>query len=143
MRIVNLHVEQEGSLVACLMGAGIENGDTVDLILDGVGIRTNNHGYQSVAFCPASVEDVRVLKRGSRDDRAKPIPYGVRFTNGLRRRILNEAPRHGFVRLHVQLHSSGVIELRGGITQVASAPLDFRVWDTDSYSRYRQIIIAQ
>ena len=138
MNAGQLSFEQESSLVKRLEAAGIRHGDTAEVTLEGVGVRATESGVPSVAFCPSSVLDARILKYGSRCEHKQEIPARVQVSKNLQRRILNFAPEHGFVRLQLLVHSNGVLQLNGRVTKAEPVSNMIHVHGTDSYRMYKK-----
>lgn len=135
--------EQEQSLVERLIAAGIEHGDTAELELVGLGVRPSQFGVPSVAFCPSTVTNVRILRKGTSEERAKPIPALVEISRNLERRIVGVAPSNGFIRVQALVHSNGHIQINGRVIEAERVPGTMCVWGTDSYANYQELSSAK
>ena len=128
--------EQEGSLAALLNRADVRHGDTAQVDLVGVGIeRKELTGKLHLAFCPASLDKVTVLKSGTPQQHASPIPHCVTLSRRARATLYRRAPRRGFGTLRAVIHSNGTINLRSiEMVKTTEAPEGFQLNRCDSYS---------
>lgn len=135
--------EQEVSLVERLVAAGIEHGDTAELEIVGLGVRPSQFGVPSVAFCPSTLTNVRILRKGTSEERAKPIPALVEVSRNLERRILGVAPSNGFIRVQALVYSNGHIQINGRVIDSEPVASNLCVWGTDSYLNYQDLCATQ
>lgn len=135
-----LSSEQPTSLVARLRSADVKNGDIAELTLAGVGVHIDPRGNPSVAFCPSHILSVKILKSGTKSDRRQPMPFGIRMSNNLQKRILRHAPEHGFIQLRLQIHSNhknGVLYLSGHMEEPQEVLQHIAVHNTSSFDEYQ------
>lgn len=142
MKPSSLVFEQTGSLVDRLASAGIEHGDMAEVTLSSVGVHSRGTGVLGLAFCPSEITRVKILKRGTRRERAQPIPEDVRMSKNLLHRVLKGAPLNGFIQLRVIVHSNGHIQLNGSMKCPEPAPEDVQVQWVSSYQDFQARQVA-